>query len=252
MFDTAPLGTRLAVSDVEQRVQVAFSVADEKLQNLLPVKWRPAFSPSGPSEGSNFMIIFRNRLQATHHDPDSTDQTGGPDRGAVLAAVVKNSETRESGVWVLRSLVANSASLPGPYGNSQPVTVHMEQQIYAHDHQGGVGVERWQMQNQDGQELSIYLRYGIGMPVRSVGEAKVRGGPDPDFSRIYRADRGVDIVRSLPSAIDRVVEFNFRSTLSEFKEIFDGSERVISISVEPWYIRQVFLHEKAQVSACLP
>jgi hypothetical protein len=121
----------------------------------------------------------------------------------------------------------------------------MEQQIYAHNHQSGVGLERWQLQNQDGQELSISLRYGIGMPIRTIGEAKVRGGPDPDFSRIYRTDRGIDVVRSLPHAIDRVEEFNFRSTLFEFKEILDGSERVISISVDPWYMRQVFLYEKA-------
>jgi hypothetical protein len=72
----------------------------------------------------------------------------------------------------------------------------------------------------------------------------VRGGPDPDFSRIYRTDRGIDVVRSVPNAVDRVEEFKFRSTLSEFKEILDGSEQVVSISVEPWYMRQVFLHQK--------
>jgi hypothetical protein len=89
----------------------------------------------------------------------------------------------------------------------------------------------------------MYLRYGIGIPARTTGEAKVRGGPDPDFSRIYRTDRGIDVVRSVPNGVDRVDEFSFRSTLSEFKEILDGSERLVSISVEPWYMRQVFLYQ---------
>ena len=245
MPKAAPPGTRHTESDVERRVQVAFSVAGEKLQKLLPAKWRSASLPPGPSEGANFMIAFRNRQQATHHEADGTHRAGEQDRGAVLLAAVKNSETQESGVWVLRSLAASRASVPGPYRNSKPVTVHMEQRMETRDHQNAVGIERWQLQDQDGQELSMYLRYGIGIPVRTIGEAKVRGGPDPDFSRIYRTDRGIDVVRSLPNAIDRVQEFNFRSTLSEFKEILDGSEQVVSISVEPWYMRQVFLHQKA-------
>jgi hypothetical protein len=245
MSKAAPPGTRHTQSDIERRVQIAFSVASEKLQKLLPAEWRSASLSAGPSEGANFMIGFRNRLHATYHDADGTNRTGEDDRGAVMLAVVKNSETQESGVWVLRVLVASPASLPGPHGNAKAVTVRMEQRVEVGDRPNGVGIERWQLQDQDGQELSMYLRYGIGIPVRTIGEAKVRGGPDPDFSRIYRTDRGIDVVRSLPNAIDRVQEFNFRSTLSEFKEILDGSEQVVSISVEPWYMRQVFLHDKA-------
>jgi hypothetical protein len=125
------------------------------------------------------MIAFRNRLQTTHHDADGTHRTGDQDRGAVLLAAVKNAETQESGVWVLRSLAASPTSVPGPYRNSKPVTVHMEQRMETHDHPIGVGIERWQLQDQDGQELSMYLRCGIGIPVRTIGESKVRGGPDP-------------------------------------------------------------------------
>src|SRR6266702_287989 len=54
MSKAAPPGTRHTESDVERRVQVAFSVAGEKLQNLLPAKWRSASLPPGPSEGANF------------------------------------------------------------------------------------------------------------------------------------------------------------------------------------------------------
>jgi hypothetical protein len=244
MSKPAPPGTRHTQSDIEQRVQVAFSVASEKLQNFLPAKWRSASLPAGPSEGANFMIGFRNRLHATYHDADGTDQVGEQDRGAVLLAVVKNSETQESGIWVLRAFVANPAGLPGPYGNAKAVSVRMEQRVEMGDHPNGVGIERWQLQDQDGQELSMSLRYSIGIPVQTIGESKVRGGPDPDFSRIYRTDRGIDVVRSVPSAVDRVEGFDFHNTLSEFREILDGSERVVSIAVEPWYLRQVFLYQK--------
>jgi hypothetical protein len=75
-----------------------------------------------------------------------------------------------------------------------------------------------------------------------LSESKVRGGPDPDFSRIYRTDRGIDVVRSVPSAVDRVEAFDFHNTLTEFREIFDGSERIVSIAVEPCSTRKTRLN----------
>lgn len=244
MSTAAPPGTRHTQSDVERRVQIAFSVTAEKLQVLLPTTWRSAPLPPGPSDGANLMVIFRNQLQVTRHDADGTDRIGEQDRGAVFLAAVKNSETQEPGVWVMRALVANPANVPGPYRNSKRVTVRMEQRMEIDDHGNSVGVERWHLRAEDGQELSMDLRYGLGMPVRTLGESKVRGGPDLNFSRIYRTDRGIDVARSLPSAIDRVEDFSFRSTLSEFEEVLDGSEQVVSISVDPWYMRQVFLRQK--------
>jgi hypothetical protein len=178
MYKSAPPVTRHTESDVEQRVQIAFSVAGDKLQNLLPAKWRSASLPPGPSQGANFMIAFRNRLQVTHHDADGTHRAGEQDRGAVLLAAVKNFETQEPGVWVLRSLAVSPASIPGPYRISKPVTVDMEQRLETHDHQTGVGVERWQLEDQEGQELSMYLRYATGIPVNHRGiESEGRPGP---------------------------------------------------------------------------
>ena len=179
MSKPAPPGTRHTQSDIEQRVQVAFSVASEKLQNLLPAKWRSASLPTGPSEGANFMIGFRNRLERHLPRCGWDDRVGEQDRGAVLLAVVKNSETQEFGVWVLRALVANPAGLPGPYGNAKAVTVRMEQRVEMGDHPNGVGIERWQLQDQDGKKLSMSLRYSIGIPVRDHRGIESEGWAGP-------------------------------------------------------------------------
>jgi hypothetical protein len=72
----------------------------------------------------------------------------------------------------------------------------------------------------------------------------VRGGPDPSFRRIYRVEKGADVVRSRPMAVDHVEEFRFNSTLEEFAGIFDSNESLVSIAVEPWYMRQVLLPTK--------
>jgi hypothetical protein len=69
----------------------------------------------------------------------------------------------------------------------------------------------------------------------------MRGGPDPAFRRIYHTDKGADIVRSRPMAVNQVEEFRSSGTLEEFAEIFDGSEKLVSIVVEPWYLRQVLM-----------
>ena len=42
-------------------------------------------------------------------------------------------------------------------------------------------------------------------------------------------------------AVNHVEEFRFSSTLEEFAEIFDGNEKLLSIAVEPWYMRQGLL-----------
>jgi hypothetical protein len=67
------------------------------------------------------------------------------------------------------------------------------------------------------------------------------GGPDPAFFRVYRTDKASDFVKSTPNKVDRIDEFQFDSTIAEFSNIFDGTQRVISIWTEPWYLRHVLL-----------
>ena len=105
----------------------------------------------------------------------------------------------------------------------------------------GIGIESWQIHDQANHSLIMHLSYRVGMPIQSTSHLTMRGGPDPTFRRVYRTEKGADIVRSRPMAINHVEEFRFSSTLGEFAEIFDGNEKLVSIAVEPWYLRQVLL-----------
>jgi hypothetical protein len=51
----------------------------------------------------------------------------------------------------------------------------------------------------------------------------------------------MDVVRSLSAGIDRVQSYEFRVTAAELRELFDGSEQLVSIATVPWYLRQIFL-----------
>jgi hypothetical protein len=235
------IALRHVESDFERRIQIAFSVAPSKVQKFLPRSWSAASMPSGPSEGANLLIVFRNRLHTVYHDGVRKAELGEQDRGIVVLVQGRHADGGEVGLWVMRSLAASARSIPGPYRNSKPATVHMEQRIASGEAGGGLGIESWRIRDEAGHELAMYLHYRAGMPVQSTSHMTMRGGPDPAFRRIYHTDKGTDVVRSLPMATDRVHEFHFRSTLEEFAEVFDGTEKVVSIAVEPWYMRRVLV-----------
>ena len=152
----------------------------EKLQVLLPTTWRSAPLPPGPSEGGNLMVIFRSALQVTRHDADGTDRIGEQDRGAVFLAAVKNSETQEPGVLGYARIGRESRE------RSRSIS-----QFEARDGPDGAtdGDRRsWEQcrgralatRAEDGQELSMNLRYGLGMPFRNSRgiEGEGRNGPE--------------------------------------------------------------------------
>jgi hypothetical protein len=228
-------------SDVERRVQIAFSVAPNKVQRFLPPSWEAACMPPGPSDGANLLIVFRNRLYTVFRDGDGKAQLGEQDRGIVVLVVARHADDGEVGLWVVRSFAASPSSIPGPYRNSKPARVHMEQRLASDEASGGLGIESWKVRDQADHGLMMYLHYRAGMPIQSTSQMTMRGGPDTAFRRIYRTDKGADIVRSQPMAINRVEEFRFSSTIEEFAEVFDGNEKLVSIAVEPWYMRQVLL-----------
>lgn len=228
-------------TDVERRVQIAFSVAPAKIQSFLPLSWEPASMPPGPSDGANLLIAFRNRLHTIYYDGVGKAQIGDRDRGLVVLVAARHADDGEVGLWVVRSLAASPNSIPGPYGNSRQATIHMEQRVTLDESTGGLGIENWQIHDQAGQTLMMYLNYRVGMPIQSTSHMTIRGGLDPTFKRVYRTEKGADIVRSRPMAVNHVEEFRFSSTLEEFTGIFDGSEKLVSIAVEPWYTRQVLL-----------
>ena len=101
--------------------------------------------------------------------------------------------------------------------------------------------ELWEVRDAAGGILELRLQYQRGIPVRVKAEAKPRSAVDPNFFRIYRIDQGLDAVKSVPTSIDRVQQYSLRVTMAELRKLFDGSEQLISVSVLPWYHRQVSL-----------
>jgi len=159
----------------------------------------------------------------------------------VIFATAHHAETGEFGFWVLRSFSTSLGAVPGPYGNCKLASVRVHQQIEAQGRDDGSGSENWVLSCGTEGELQMYLEYRFGMPEQNAGELTIRGGSDLDFRRIYKTTQGTDVVRSVPSSIDRVSSFRFEASLGEFTDTLGGNRSLISIAVDSWYIRQVFI-----------
>lgn len=105
----------------------------------------------------------------------------------------------------------------------------------------GSAEESWRVRDTSGNTLSVRLTYDLIMPARAKSESKVYSAVEPTFFRIYRVEQGVDVVRRVVTRTDRVRGYEFQSTLSAFSKLFDGGEKLISITSIPWYVRQVYL-----------
>jgi Binding-prot-dependent transport system membrane comp, N-term len=167
--------------------------------------------------------------------------SGGSARTLAFGVPAKNPATGAAGNNVVRILAANTKAVPGPYKVASPASVRLEQSIKATDMEPAAVTERWEVRDQSGGTVTLTLEYQRALPARNKTEAKVYGGPDPSFFRIYRVDSGGDVLRSVPSAIDRVKRLQLRVTISDLKKAFDGSEQVVSVTALPWYVREVSL-----------
>lgn len=142
---------------------------------------------------------------------------------------------------LVRIFTANPQNVPGPYKVAAPASVRLEQSIKATDMEPATVSERWEVQDRSGGTVTLVLEYQRALPARSKGEAKVYGGPDPAFFRIYRMDAGNDVLRSVPASVDRVKRLQLRVAIADLKRAFDGSEQIVSVTAVPWYVREVSL-----------
>ena len=229
----------LVEQNVETRVALALRVPQAEAQKWLPAPWQVNPFASGPSKAANFLLMFRDR--ALILDAEGKPVAGGRDRGVVLLIPAKQAQTGETALHIVRVFTVNPQFLPGAYKNSALATVRWEQSLKASDLDSGVGVEAWEVRDTAGGMIDFRVQYQRAVPTRSKPEVKAHGGLDPNFFRIYRIDRGEDVVKSIPAGVDRVQSYQLHVTMAELRKLFDGSEQLVSISVLPWYMRQVSL-----------
>jgi hypothetical protein len=164
---------------------------------------------------------------------------GGAFHNAVLVAYGKNPETEELVVFVIRAYWPHDDT--GAYKNAVKAKVQRESALKGENLKPGASSEKWKVVDSSWRILEFSMDYQRAVSKRTKRESKARSSVEPDFFRIYRDDYASDLVKSIPLGIDRVQNYQFRSTISELGKMFNGSEQLVAILVNPCRARQVYL-----------
>ncbi len=234
------LGTMLL-----SRVRIALHAGRPALQRRLPDPWDIHPDSSEVDRGSNLAVLFYEIFlnQAAQGSQLTTADAVG--RYFVLGIPSRHRGTEETAFMVFRILTAHPTG-ENPFGwkgvAAGKTTAHANivrsQTLEASNLEAMVS-DRIEARTNEGV-VALEFRYRRGVPARVASERRVRFTAEPEQVRIYRADELVDIVKSAPAKIDRLERFDLRVTLPELADIFDGSEQVVTVMVQPWYLRQVY------------
>ena len=93
------------------------------------------------------------------------------------------------------------------------------------------------MQDSAGGLIEFRMDYQRAIPSRNTYAIKVRSSVDPNIFFNYKDDAAVNLVKSIPAGIDRVKNYKFRVTMSELRKMFDGSEQLVGILINPSRVR---------------
>ena len=235
-FTSLAQAETLVESSLFYRIYVGFSVDQKTAQAWLPAPWKAVSLPNGPFKGANLLVVFDDYF--IRQDNEGKPIKGGTYCLAVLVALGKNEQTGEFAPFVIRAYFPFDD--PGAYKNGVEAMVFRGATLQG-AHMGGKVSEVWKVQDSAGGIMEFLMDYQRDVPTRTKREFKVRSSVEPDFFRIYRDEYAHDVVKSIPTGIDRVKNYKFRVTISELSKIFNGSEQLVGISVSPIWVRQQIL-----------
>lgn len=225
-------------SNADTRVVVSLQVRPEALQPWISGPWQVNPAMAGPSKGANLSIVFVDQQLVL--DADGKPVAAGINRIMALTIPGKHSGTGETAALVARLYSAEVSYVPSPYKNGVSATIRRERAVRESNTEPPSGREVWTVRAAGGV-AELQFDYQGGLPARSKSEAKVYSALEPTFFRIYRVEQGTDVIKSVPDGIDRVQNFRLSVAIPELSKLFDGSERVVSVTMIPWYLRQVSL-----------
>jgi hypothetical protein len=229
----------LVLSSADTRLVLAFQVPTSAVQSALPADWQPAPPPSGPSTGANVLLVFLDGQ--SQFDGQGKPTAGGMNRFVVAAIPASNPKSGAAGIMIAGGFAAHPDGAPGAYKNYSVAQITHERKVRTDGQAPGNAEESWQVRDSAGGALTLRVAYERTNPARVKVEQKIYSAVEPTFFRIYRVEQGVDMLKSTATGTDRVSNYEFRSTLGAFAKLFDGNEKLVSITSIPWYVRQVFV-----------
>ena len=229
----------LVQSTVETRLVVALRLGQPEVQKLVPAPWQVAPPPGGPLKDANFMFVFIDQILV--QDAQGKLDMGGINRYVVFSVPGKHMQTGEMAPLVTGGLTPDIHNVPGAYKTSSQGTVKREQTNKGANIERGANDDFWEVRDPSGGSIELRVQYQQAPPIRAKSEQKIYSAAEPSFFRIYRSETGTDVLKSIPSGINRVQNYQLRVTMPALKNLFDGSEQLVGIIAYPLFVRQIFL-----------
>ena len=104
-------------------------------------------------------------------------------------------------------------------------------------------MESFQLDPEVGGTIELQLTYERGPLMRLVADRPtfpVWAALDSRILRVYQEDTLLEVVRNDATHVNRVQDVTFRLTVPELADLFDGSERLVTIIANPQYERKTF------------
>jgi hypothetical protein len=223
----------------EHRLQLDFRVNDAALAKMLPAGWEAVIATAGPAKDANLRMIFIDRMAII--GADGKPATRPTARLVYLAIPVKQSGAGgATGQMIIHGLTANAADAPGDFGVYQhAATAKMVRTASA---AGGAlsGVEDWEFAAAGGERMEAHIEYERGPGVKGGAEVRFFNPNDPAKYLVFKTEQAIDIMRNpTTNPPDHVKKFSYKAGGGRIAALFDGTERVVSWDVFPWYVRTV-------------
>ena len=217
----------------ESRTILAFKVNPDALRTRLPAGWESAPSTAPASAGANLNVTVMDRTVVL--DGQGKSLRTGTSRYAVLTVPAKNAAGTTNNI-VIGGISPDGA---GAYGVYLPATTaHQERTVTGDNDQHARVQETWDFAAQSGERIGLRIVYQRGAVTKSHADTVVRSAIHPEFQRTYHIDQAVDIVRGV-GVPDRVERLDVVVSGPALASLFDGSQRVVSVSAVPYYVRDI-------------
>jgi hypothetical protein len=220
-------------SSIELRTTLSFRVNEAALQRLIPPGWMVAPSVAATNRGGNLTVVLIERQLV--RDGQGKLLRTGTSRYVVLAVPARNA-ANETNTIIVSGLSPEGSGAYGVYLTAEIARV--ERSASGEGEAAGQATESWEFAAASGERLELRLSYRRAAPVLSHLETTMRSGKHPEVTRRYRIDQASDVLRSAVSD-DRIADLTFRATGASYASLFDGSERLLSVTSIPWYAREV-------------
>ncbi len=231
----------LQMSTVETRLYVMVQAPEAALLKRLPPRTELNAYVQGPYKGANLLLLFLERSYTA--DPAGKPLGSTMDRKLVLVVPIKNPSSPKQAFMVIGGWSADPAEVPGAYKNFAPASeLRRERSDQGSGFGFGTVQDAWTVSGGAGARVELRVRYTRSMATRIAPvDQHIYSSVDPAFYRIYRLDFGVEMVRSVPTGVDRAQDFRLSVKGAALADLFDGTEKIIGIVNVPWCVRQILL-----------